>query len=194
MARRSLRGAEQVPDSGVPVPALALEQKATARANATVIQAGRDVITGDVFVGRFARLRDVWLDPAPVFEEVGVDRFVGREWLIESVDQFLRSSDRGYVVVQAHAGLGKTAFAAWLARSRDWPCHFTRRRKGRVATTALRNLAAQLVARYGLVNSSLRQACCRRPPGSRAGSTKCCALLPRSPVRPVTGWFWWSTG
>lgn len=150
MARRILRGAEQVPDPGVPVPALPLEQKATARANATVIQAGRDVITGNVFAGRFARLRDVWLDPAPVFEEVGVDRFVGREWLVESVDQFLRSSDRGYVVVQAHAGLGKTAFAAWLARSRDWPCHFTRRRKGRVATTALRNLAAQLVARYGL--------------------------------------------
>lgn len=131
-------------------PVFTVEQKATARANGSVIQAGRDVVTGNIFAGRFSRLRDVWLDPEPVFDEVDVDRFTGREWLIESVDNFLRSHDRGYVVVQAAAGLGKTAFAAWLARSRDWPCHFTRRRKGRAAATALRNLAAQLIARYEL--------------------------------------------
>lgn len=134
----------------MPEPVFSVEQKATARANGSVIQAGRDVITGNIFAGRFSRLRDVWLDPEPVFDEVDVDRFTGREWLVESVDGFLRSRDRGYVVVQAAAGLGKTAFAAWLARSRDWPCHFTRRRKGRVAATALRNLAAQLIARYEL--------------------------------------------
>ncbi|XVV00211.1 hypothetical protein ACQPW3_22450 [Actinosynnema sp. CA-248983] len=41
-------------------------------------------------------------------------------------------------------------FAAWLARERDWPCHFTRRRRGRVTATALRNLAVQLIARFHL--------------------------------------------
>lgn len=127
-----------------------VSQKAIARSNSTVIQAGRDVINGNVFHGRFARLRDVWLDPAMVFREVEVDRFVGREWLVDFVDDFLASHDRGYVVVHGAAGLGKTAFAAWLAKSRDWPCHFTRRRGGRNAVTALRNLAAQLIAAYEL--------------------------------------------
>jgi hypothetical protein len=127
-----------------------LEQRAVARGRATVVQAGGDVITGDVFVGRFARLRDVWIDPAPVFDEVEVGRFVGRRWLVDEVDRHLARRERGYVVIQADAGLGKTMFAAWLARTRDLPCHFTRRRKGRVATTALRNLAVQLIARYNL--------------------------------------------
>jgi hypothetical protein len=133
-----------------PLATPGVEQTAVAKTGATVLQAGRDVITGNVFVGRFARLRDVWLDPASVFEEVDVDRFVGRDWLVNSVDSFIEKHDRGYVVVHAAAGLGKTAFAAWLVSSRDLPCHFTRRRKGRVSSTALRNLAAQLIARYDL--------------------------------------------
>ncbi|QFZ20349.1 hypothetical protein [Saccharothrix syringae] len=124
-------------------------QSATA-IGSTVVQAGGDVITGDVFVGRFARLRDVWLDPRPVFDEVGTEHFVGRDWLVAGVDRFLRHHDRGYVLVEAAAGLGKSAFTAWPARARDWPCHFTRRRRGRVAATALRNLAVQLIARFDL--------------------------------------------
>ncbi|MEV1120272.1 hypothetical protein AB0I91_34930 [Actinosynnema sp. NPDC049800] len=128
-----------------------LHQVAAAGVGAMVVQAGRDVITGEVFVGGTARLRDVWLDPAPVFDEVGVDGFVGREWLVAKVDRFLRFHDRGYVVVQAAAGLGKSTFAAWLARDRGWPCHFTRRRNGRATVVALRNLAAQLISQYGLV-------------------------------------------
>lgn len=129
---------------------LVREQKASARGQSTIIQAAGNVITGDVFVGRFTRLRDKWLDPAPVFDEVQVERFTGREWLLEPVDRFLTAHDHGYVIVQADAGLGKTALAAWLAWSRGWPSHFTRRRKGRVASTALSNLAVQLIARYQL--------------------------------------------
>ncbi|GAB3442179.1 P-loop NTPase family protein [Actinophytocola sediminis] len=125
-------------------------QRAVAKSGSTVLQAGRDVISGNVFVGRFARLRDVWLDPAPVFDEVDVDHFVGRKWLIDAIEKFMRARDRGYVIVEAPAGLGKTAFAAWLARRHSWPCHFTRRRKGRLSAVALRNLAAQLIARYDL--------------------------------------------
>lgn len=121
-----------------------------AATGSTVVQAGGDVITGHVFLGRFARLRDVWLDPRPVFDEVGIDHFVGRDWLVSGVDRFIRSHDRGYVVVEAAAGLGKSAFAAWLARDRGWPCHFTRRRRGWVTATALRNLAVQLIARFRL--------------------------------------------
>jgi hypothetical protein len=65
-----------------------VQQKVSAGDDATVIVAGRDVITGNVFVGKFARLRDVWIDPTPVFNETDTDRFVGREWLVESVEGF----------------------------------------------------------------------------------------------------------
>ena len=126
------------------------EQKASARGQGTVIQAGRDVITGNVFAGRFARLRDKWLDPAPVFEDVRVQQFTGRTWLLDQMDRFLATHDRGHVIVQADAGLGKTALAASLAYSRNWPCHFTRGRNGQMGLIALSNLAAQLIARYEL--------------------------------------------
>jgi hypothetical protein len=117
---------------------------------ATVIQAAGNVIAGDVFVGRFARLRDRWLDPAPVFADAQVERFTGREWLIEPLDRFFAARDRGHVIVQADAGLGKTALAAWLAYSRGWPCHFTRGSNGSIGSVALSNLGAPLIARYRL--------------------------------------------
>lgn len=128
------------------------ELRAIARTGATVIQAGRDVINGNIFLGEYIRLRDAWLDPAPVFDEVDIERFTGREWLRDQVDDFIAHHDHGYIVIQAAAGLGKTAFAAWLTRSHGAPSHFTRRYKGRMAATALRNLAVQLIARYGLAN------------------------------------------
>lgn len=126
------------------------ELRATAKLGSTVIQAGRDVVAGNIFLGEFTRLRDAWLDPAPIFDEVDIKRFVGREWLRDQVDDFIARHDRGYVVIQAAAGLGKTAFAAWLTRSYGTPSHFTRHHKGRIASTALRNLAVQLIACYGL--------------------------------------------
>lgn len=55
-------------------------QRVVTKAGSMVLPVGRDVISGHVFVGRFARLRDVWLDPVPVFDEVGVDQFAGSGW------------------------------------------------------------------------------------------------------------------
>jgi hypothetical protein len=107
-----------------------------------------NVTTGGVFVGSFARLRDRWLDPAPIFGDVTVESFTGRQWLVERLDKFIARNDYGHVVVQAEAGLGKTALAAWLAWERDWPCHFTR--LSNVGLVALSNLGAQLIARYKL--------------------------------------------
>ena len=115
---------------------------------------GAVVVTGDnnqVFAGNQIRLIEAVIDPASVYERVGLDRFVGREWLDAQVDAMLAEQDRGLFVLEAGAGLGKTAYLAHLARSRDWIQHFveTARGAGGVAR-GLQNLAAQLIQRYDI--------------------------------------------
>ncbi|GAA1275877.1 hypothetical protein [Saccharothrix xinjiangensis] len=46
--------------------------------------------------------------------------------------------------MEAEAGLGKTAFAAHLARERGWPSHFARYANGGAVRVGLQNLAGQL--------------------------------------------------
>jgi hypothetical protein len=89
-------------------------------------------------------------DPRPVYTAVGVDAFTGRGWLVDEVDQFIASHPCGYVFVEAEAGLGKTAFAAWLVKTRDYFSHFARYAGGGSVQVALANLAAQLITNFGL--------------------------------------------
>ena len=88
-------------------------------------------------------------DPAPVFTAVGLEQFTGRAWLAGEVDRFMASNRCGYVFITAEAGLGKTAFAAWLVKTRGWLSHFPRY-GGRSTAAALQNLSAQLVRVFGL--------------------------------------------
>jgi hypothetical protein len=120
---------------------------------------GRDVInsiivTGDhnqVFTGDYERLRDAYIGPWSVFERVNLDHFVGREWLLREVDAFLRDHDRGYFILEAEAGLGKTTFLAWLVREHGYIHHFTELAPGLDGVSrGLKNLAAQLVLAYHL--------------------------------------------
>ena len=70
-------------------------------------------------------------DPRPVFSAADVDAFTGREWLSDEVDRFIAGNPCGYVFVEAEAGLGKTAFAAWLVKTRGYLSHFSRYSGGR---------------------------------------------------------------
>jgi hypothetical protein len=90
------------------------------------------------------------LDPEAVFTAVGLGGFTGREWLADAVDAFMAANPCGYVFIEAEAGLGKTAFVAWLVESRQYLSHFVRYPGGGSATVALGNLAAQLITRFGL--------------------------------------------
>jgi hypothetical protein len=109
--------------------------------------AGRDIN----LVGEYVRLRDAKLDPGEVFRRVKLDRFAGRGWLLERVDHFLEGHDRGYFILEAKAGLGKTTLLAWLARNRGYIHHFAETAPGRDGIgRSLRNLAAQLILRYHL--------------------------------------------
>ena len=123
------------------------------------IAIGRDAIqsifaTGDhnqFFVGDYQRLADAYLHPWPVFERVQLHRFTGRGWLTSRVDDFLTCHDRGVFVLEAEAGLGKTAFLAHLARQRGYIHHFVELARGLDGVApGLKSLAAQLVRAWVL--------------------------------------------
>jgi len=112
------------------------------------------IATGDhnrFFAGDYERLRDAFIEPWPVFERVNLDRFSGRKWLVTKVDAFLSDNDRGYFVLEANAGLGKTTFMAWLVKQRGYVHHFVEQAPGQEGIgPGLKNLSAQLALAYHL--------------------------------------------
>ena len=123
------------------------------------IQADRDAYGAghDLTVNNYSGMSSVPVavaakNPAAVFAAVGMKSFTGREWLAADIDRFIAASPCGYAFVEADAGLGKTAFAAWLVKSRRYPSHFSRYPGGRTLRAALQNLSAQLIMDYGLTD------------------------------------------
>jgi len=123
------------------------------------ITVGRDVIasilvTGDhnqIFRGDYVDLRDFYIQPWQVLERVDLERYVGRGWLESSLDDFLGNHDRGYFVLEAQAGLGKTSFLAHLVKSRHYIHHFAELAPGIDGNLiGARNLAAQLAVSWKL--------------------------------------------
>lgn len=120
------------------------------------------------FAGAFQLLRQatIPLDPLPGDlaltdpAEPGnpVARFRGRAELIDRITTFLAWSVAqrrgGYLLIEAEAGMGKSALATYLAFTRAWPAHFTRLAEGRTPQTARLNLAAQLIARWKLEDAA----------------------------------------
>jgi hypothetical protein len=98
-----------------------------------------------------AQARVALIDPRPLYRELRLDRFTGRQWLVEEVDAFLSEWPSGCFVLEGGPGIGKTTFLAWLARERGYAQHFVRLAAGHDDTSAaLTNLAAQLVGEWQL--------------------------------------------
>ena len=109
------------------------------------------VINKQHFTGEYEFLGDAYIDPQRIFDDVDLDHFVGREWLLDEVDGFFRKHDRGYFILEAEAGLGKTTFLAWLVKKRGYINHFVGLAPGAEGIrVGLQNLAAQLVRTYRL--------------------------------------------
>ncbi|MGO1050163.1 hypothetical protein [Crossiella sp. CA198] len=120
------------------------------------------------FHGDFRQLREATLgldllpadlrlvDPRNPADLVGL--FTGRGWLIEEIDEFIAGCVRdrvgGHLLIEAEAGMGKTALATYLAFTRDYPTHVTRLPGGTAPETARTNLVAQLIARWDLTESA----------------------------------------
>jgi hypothetical protein len=112
-------------------------------------------------------------DPAPVFEAVNVDGFTGRQRLARELDAFMAANSCGYFLVEADAGMGKTAFAAWLVRTRGYLFHFSRLTGGGSTRAALQNLSAQVIKRCQLADGGFAPEWTLTPPhggrGERGG-------------------------
>jgi hypothetical protein len=89
-------------------------------------------------------------DPQSLLADVLEYGFHGRDWLVRRINTFLDWQQCGFVWIEAEAGVGKTAVAAYLVRERGWFSHFARYSGGRSVRGGLQNLAAQLVERFGL--------------------------------------------
>jgi hypothetical protein len=127
------------------------------------IAIGRDAInsllvTGGqntFFIGRYERLSDAYIDPRALYRELEIERFTGRGWLVGEIDEFIRGHDRGYILLEAEAGMGKSSFLAWLARERGYAHHFVRLMADpNDVGTALRNLASQVIRAWDLQTSA----------------------------------------
>jgi WD40 repeat protein len=119
------------------------------------VAAGRDIkgpVNVTIISGRFERLRDAIFDARPLAVKLGLDRFVGREWLIKQIDDYIGTHRSGYVVIQGEAGVGKSALAAHLVWTRPCVHHFTQLEGGRSPEQARRSLAAQLIGAWGLAD------------------------------------------
>lgn len=78
-------------------------------------------------------------------------RFVGRRFLFAALDRFCDTYPRGYFIIRGEPGIGKTAFAAQLVKTRELIHHFNIRAEGVTTTQAfVENISAQLITRYGL--------------------------------------------
>jgi tetratricopeptide (TPR) repeat protein len=116
---------------------------------------GRDLIglliTGDsnkVFLGIYENLSDAYIYPGAIFEQVNLGRFVGRTWLVDIIDSFMEDHDRGYILLEADAGLGKTAFMAWLTSTRNYLHAFCGLNPDE--KSQLKNLASQIIVKFDL--------------------------------------------
>ncbi len=111
------------------------------------------VISGDhnqVFQGDYAQLGDVYLNHDSVFQRLDVDHFIGRDALIRDIDAFIARERCGYIVIEAEAGLGKSALLGALVRRRGYIHHFVELTGPQGTDLALKSLAAQIIRAYDL--------------------------------------------
>ncbi len=77
--------------------------------------------------------------------------FVGRKYVFEAIDAFLRNHQEGYLTIEGDPGVGKSAILAEYVRRTGCIAHFNVRSQGtNTPAEFLRSVCAQLIARHGL--------------------------------------------
>jgi hypothetical protein len=82
--------------------------------------------------------------------------FVGRQFVFDAVDDFLRRHDSGYLVIRGVPGIGKSALMAKLIDDRGYIHHFNVASQNiRSPRVFLENVCAQLIGRYKLKHDEI---------------------------------------
>ncbi len=112
------------------------------------------LVSGDpseVFRGDYRDLTASYLAPWPVFQRVDLANYSPRNWLFSAIDAFLAEETRGVFVLEAGAGLGKTAVMAKLVADRGYVHHFVELSPGLTGIgRGLESLACQLIVAWRL--------------------------------------------
>jgi Swt1-like HEPN len=75
--------------------------------------------------------------------------FIGRDFVFDSIQTFLKTQDNGYFVIEADPGVGKTALLAEYVRRSGYPAYFNVRAQGmNRADQFLDSICRQLIDRY----------------------------------------------
>ncbi len=114
------------------------------------VQSVSSNVTTQVVSGSQFPVQRAAMDPGKFFSSTRVETFTGRKWLADDVERFMAAHTCGYMFIEAEAGLGKTAFAAWLVKTRGYLSHFSGYSGGRTVRGCLQNLSAQLIMEFGL--------------------------------------------
>src|SRR5687767_5817992 len=84
--------------------------------------------------------------------------FVGREFVFNAIDDFIKSNQSGYLVIRGDPGIGKTALLAKLINDHGYIHHFNIALQNiRSIRAFLENICLQLISRYSLPYKSLPQ-------------------------------------
>lgn len=95
-------------------------------------------------------------DVRPILPPGKTDDFVGREYVFRAIDDFIKTHDRGYFVIEGDPGAGKSALLAEFVQRNNHIAHFNIRGQGiNHASHFLDSICKQLIARFGLSYSSL---------------------------------------
>ncbi len=82
--------------------------------------------------------------------------FVGRDYVFKAISEFLATHSKGYFVIEADPGMGKSALLAEYVRRTGCLSHFNMRAIGVVtAQQFLENICTQLIVEFGLPYPSL---------------------------------------
>lgn len=123
--------------------------------NSTVVTAGGNVKLTLKNGAVLSVQQEDWVDFSDLIARV-TPRLVGREFVFEKVDNFIKNTPCGYFHLIADAGLGKTAIAAKLTKCYKAPACFIRASENRTQPERILNiLSTQLIARYTLPHEFL---------------------------------------
>jgi len=85
-----------------------------------------------------------------------IQDFVGRQFVFDALDEFIKNSRSGYFIIRGAPGMGKTTLMAKLVIDRGYIHHFNIASQNiRSPRLFLENICAQLIARYKLSYDTL---------------------------------------